>query len=175
MGVGLYQVFVETAPLDDEVELESLAGQLAGALNGSVFAKGAVIGTNASRRTLDMTCSVDLATDARAAIVLAANEFEAYLESFGLGGVRILHAEADPEVISHESTDALADLVTSTEAAEIVGVSRQRFNDLARRGGFPPAFGRIGKAIVYSRSGVQRWADARGSVEAPAIVPSLPR
>jgi len=157
----MYQVFLETAPLDEEVELERVSDQLVGSLNDSRLALGAVIGSNPHRRTLDMTCSIDAATDARTAIVLAASELDAHLEALGVAGVRILHAEADPEVIGHDSTDALGDLVTSTEAAEIVGVSRQRFNDLARRAGFPPAFGRIGKAMVYSRSAVQRWADAR--------------
>jgi hypothetical protein len=97
----MFEVYVESGPIDADVPLDPIADQLAGNLR--VIGRGALVGIDVSRRTLNFSCTVD-ATDARLAIIMAASEFEAHLELLGVIGVRIQHAEADPERVNTESS-----------------------------------------------------------------------
>jgi hypothetical protein len=96
----MYQVYVESGPIDDGVALDPIADQLAA--NLQVIGRGALVGIDVIRRTLNFSCTVD-ATDARLAIIMAASEFERHLDLLGVSGVRIQHAEADPERVNTES------------------------------------------------------------------------
>ncbi len=98
----MYQVYVESGPIDTDVALDPIADRLAG--NLQVIDRGALVGIDVIRRTLNFSCTVD-ATDARLAIIMAASEFEAHLDLLGVTGVRITHAEADPERVNTDSAD----------------------------------------------------------------------
>jgi hypothetical protein len=98
----VYQVYVESGRIDEEVSLDPIAEALAS--NLQVIGRGALVGIDVIRRTLNFSCSVD-ATDARLAIIMAASEFEAHLDLLGVTGVRITHAEADPVRVNTDSAD----------------------------------------------------------------------
>ena len=93
----MYQVYVESGAIDPEVALDPIADALAANLR--VIGRGALVGIDVIRRTLNFSCSVD-ATDARLAIIMASSEFEAHLDLLGVTGVRITHAEADRERVN---------------------------------------------------------------------------
>ena len=93
----MFEVYVESGAIEAGVALDPIADQLAGNLR--VIGRGALVGVDVIRRTLNFSCTVD-ATDARLAIIMAASEFEAHLELLGITGVRIQHAEADPERVN---------------------------------------------------------------------------
>jgi hypothetical protein len=97
----MYEVYVESGPIEHDVALDPIADQLAG--NLQVIGRGALVGIDVIRRTLNFSCTVD-ASDARLAITMAASEFEAHLELLGINGVRIQHAEADPERVNTASS-----------------------------------------------------------------------
>ena len=97
----MYEVYVESGPIEDEVALDPIADRLAG--NLQVIGRGALVGIDVIRRTLNYSCTVD-ATDARLAIIMASSEFEAHLELLGVNGVRIQHAEADPERVNTDAS-----------------------------------------------------------------------
>jgi hypothetical protein len=99
----MYQVYIESGPIADEVALDPIAEALA--VNLHVIERGALVGIDVIRRTLNFSCTVD-ATDARLAVVMASSEFEAHLDLLGVNGVRITHAEADPERVNTTSTAA---------------------------------------------------------------------
>jgi hypothetical protein len=96
----MFEVYVESGPIEAEVALDPTADRLAA--NLEVIGRGALVGVDVIRRTLNFSCTVD-ATDARLAIIMAASEFEAHLELLGVNGVRIQHAEADPERVNTDS------------------------------------------------------------------------
>ena len=98
----MYQVYVESGGIDAEVALDPIAEALAS--NLEVIGRGALVGIDVIPRTLNFSCTVD-ATDARLAIIMAASEFETHLDLLGVAGVRITHAEADPERVNTDSAD----------------------------------------------------------------------
>ena len=98
----MYQVYVESGAIEPEVALDPIADALAA--NLQVIGRGALVGIDVIRRTLNYSCTVD-ATDARLAIIMAASEFEAHLDLLGVTGVRITHAEADRERVNTDATD----------------------------------------------------------------------
>ena len=98
----MYQVYVESGAIDPEVALDPIADALAANLR--VIGRGALVGIDVIRRTLNYSCTVD-ATDARLAIIMAASEFEAHLDLLGVTGVRITHAEADRERVNTDAAD----------------------------------------------------------------------
>ena len=51
----------------------------------------------------------------------------------------------------------LEELLTGGEAAELLGVSRQRVGQLAEGESFPEPVGRVGNAIVWRRGDLERW------------------
>jgi hypothetical protein len=97
----MFEVYVESGPIEAEVALDPIADRLAANLH--VIGRGALVGVDVMRRTLNFSCAVD-AGDARLAIIMAASEFEAHLELLGINGVRIQHAEADPEWVNTDSS-----------------------------------------------------------------------
>ena len=97
----MFEVYVESGAIDAGVALDPIADQLAANLHA--IGRGALVGVDVFRRTLNFSCTVD-ATDARLAIIMAASEFEAHLELLGINGVRIQHAEADPERVNTDSS-----------------------------------------------------------------------
>jgi hypothetical protein len=97
----MYEVYVESGPIEADISLDPIADQLAG--NLQVVGRGALVGIDVVRRTLNFSCTVD-AADARLAIIMAASEFEAQLELLGVNGARIQHAEADPERVNTDSS-----------------------------------------------------------------------
>ena len=97
----MYEVYVESGPIADAVELDPIADALA--TNLRVIGRGALVGIDVIRRTLNFSCTVD-ASDARLAIVMASSEFERHLDLLGVSGVRIQHAEADPERVNTASS-----------------------------------------------------------------------
>jgi hypothetical protein len=97
----MFEVYVESGAIEAGVSLDPIADQLAANLR--VIGRGALVGVDVIRRTLNFSCTVD-ATDARLAIIMAASEFEAHLELLGINGVRIQHAEADPERVNTDSS-----------------------------------------------------------------------
>ncbi len=98
----MYQVYVESGAIDADVALDPIADALAS--NLQVVGRGALVGIDVIRRTLNFSCTVD-ATDARLAIIMAASEFETHLDALGVPGVRITHAEADPERVNTDAAD----------------------------------------------------------------------
>jgi prophage regulatory protein len=54
------------------------------------------------------------------------------------------------------------DLVGAHEIAEILGVSRQRVQQLARTAGFPQPVAVLAMGKVWVRSDVEEWAARRG-------------
>ena len=98
----MYQVYVESGRIDEDVALDPIAEALAS--NLQAIARGALVGIDVIRRTLNFSCTVD-ATDARLAIIMATSEFEAHLDLLGVTGVRITHAEADPERVNTDSAE----------------------------------------------------------------------
>ena len=98
----MYQVYVESGAIDPEVALDPIADALAANLR--VIGRGALVGIDVIRRTINYSCTVD-ATDARLAIIMAASEFEAHLDLLGVTGVRITHAEADRERVNTDATE----------------------------------------------------------------------
>ena len=97
----MYEVYVESGPIEAAVELERIADRLAGNLQAT--GQGVLVGIDEARRTLNFSCTVD-AGDARQAIVAASGEFEAQLGLLGVTGVRIQHAEADPERVNTDAS-----------------------------------------------------------------------
>jgi hypothetical protein len=97
----MFEVYVESGPIEDDLRLDPIADQLAANLH--VTGRGALVGVDVIRRTLNFSCSVD-ATDARLAVIMASSELEAHLELLGITGVRIMHAEADPERVDTSSS-----------------------------------------------------------------------
>src|ERR1700675_4201253 len=97
----MFEVYVESGPIEPGVALNPTADRLAPNLEG--IGRGALVGVDVIRRTLNFSCTVD-ATDARLAIIMAASEFEAHLDLLGITGVRIQHAEADPERVNTDSS-----------------------------------------------------------------------
>jgi hypothetical protein len=108
----MYEVYVESGPIEDEIALDPIADRLAG--NLQVIGRGALVGIDAVRRTLNYSCTVD-ASDARLAIIMASSEFAAHLEMLGVNGVLIRHAEADPERVNTEASQIRR--ATSTSGA----------------------------------------------------------
>lgn len=47
------------------------------------------------------------------------------------------------------------------EVAEILGVSRQRADQLARQAGFPQPLDEIRAGRIWRRADIERWAEAR--------------
>jgi hypothetical protein len=97
----MYEVYVESGPIEAGFALDPIADQLASNLHD--IGRPALVGLDVIRRTLNFSCTVD-ASDARLAVVMAASEFEAHLELLGVTGVRIQHAEADPERVNTDSS-----------------------------------------------------------------------
>ena len=97
----MYEVYVESGPIEDDIALDPVADRLAG--NLEVIGRGALVGIDVTRRTLNYSCTVD-ATDARLAIIMASSEFAAHLEMLGVNGVLIQHAEADPERVNTDAS-----------------------------------------------------------------------
>jgi hypothetical protein len=97
----MYEVYVESGPIEDDIALDPIADRLAG--NLEVIGRGALVGIDVVRRTLNYSCTVD-ASDARLAIIMASSEFAAHLEMLGVNGVLIQHAEADPERVNTEAS-----------------------------------------------------------------------
>src|SRR5947199_9179919 len=97
----MYEVYVESGPIEAGYPLDPIADQLA--CNVHDIGRPALVGVDVIGRTLNFSCTVD-ASDARLAVVMAASEFEAQLELLGLTGVRIQHAEADPERVQTDSS-----------------------------------------------------------------------
>jgi hypothetical protein len=97
----MYEVYVESGPIDAGYPLDPIADQLACNLHD--IGRPALVGVDVTGRTLNFSCTVD-ASDARLAVVMAASEFEAQLELLGVTGVRIQHAEADPERVNTASS-----------------------------------------------------------------------
>ena len=97
----MFEVYVESGAIDAGVALDPIADQLAANLHA--IGRGALVGIDVIRRTLNYSCTVD-ASDARLAIIMASSEFEAHLELLGINGVRIQHAEADPERVNTDSS-----------------------------------------------------------------------
>jgi hypothetical protein len=97
----MYEVYVESGPIEDDIALDPIADRLA--CNLQVIGRGALVGIDVTRRTLNYSCTVD-ASDARLAIIMASSEFAAHLEMLGVNGVLIQHAEADPERVNTEAS-----------------------------------------------------------------------
>jgi hypothetical protein len=97
----MYEVYVESGPIAAAVELDRIAELLAA--NLQVMGRGALVGIDEARGTLNFSCTVD-AGDARQAIALASGEFESQLGLLGVTGVRIEHAEADPERVNTDAS-----------------------------------------------------------------------
>jgi hypothetical protein len=154
----VYQVRIESSPIDEEVAVAFSSDGRPGAfqLADGAIASGAVIEFDSDRRSLNFECTIEAASDARLAILLAGSEFDKHLEELGAAGVRILNAEARPHGERMPMTEAPADFVTAAEAARIVGVDALRFRTLSRSTGFPGVCGHID---VYSRTAVRRWAE----------------
>ena len=53
-------------------------------------------------------------------------------------------------------------MVGVTEIGELLGVSRQRVDQLARSEGFPEPIGEIRAGRIWSRQAVEDWARANG-------------
>lgn len=53
--------------------------------------------------------------------------------------------------------EKLDDLVTGANAAKQLGISTQRLHQLAAREDFPPALGRIGRALVWRWDDIEQW------------------
>ena len=53
------------------------------------------------------------------------------------------------------------DLVGLHEIAEMVGVSRQRVDQLARQVGFPKPVAELKAGRIWRRRDIQRWINAR--------------
>jgi hypothetical protein len=97
----VFQVYVESGPIESEYELDRIADEFAANLptSESAAARGALVGIDETRRSLNFSCIVD-ANDARLAIIMAASEFEAHLDLLGVTGVCIHHAQADPDRVN---------------------------------------------------------------------------
>jgi predicted DNA-binding transcriptional regulator AlpA len=51
-------------------------------------------------------------------------------------------------------------LMTKTDVAAFLGVSRERVTQLAKRADFPASLGLVGKSLVWLRGDVEQWAKA---------------
>lgn len=56
-------------------------------------------------------------------------------------------------------------LMGVTEIAQLLGVSRQRVQQLAKTEGFPEPAARLVGAIIWNRADVERWARETGRIE----------
>lgn len=61
-----------------------------------------------------------------------------------------------------DSRVTLDELVTGSEAARRLGISRERVRQLAERADFPKPLGRVGNAIVWRWADLAAWNGARG-------------
>jgi predicted DNA-binding transcriptional regulator AlpA len=57
------------------------------------------------------------------------------------------------------------DLMGTTEVAELLGVSRQRADQLSRSEEFPAPVGEIAAGRIWLRSEVEAWARSSGRME----------
>jgi predicted DNA-binding transcriptional regulator AlpA len=53
-------------------------------------------------------------------------------------------------------------VVGAHEIAEMLGISRQRVNQMARERGFPKPFGRLRMGDVWRRNVIEQWARDNG-------------
>lgn len=86
--------------------------------------------------------SVLLATRAAIATVTAAARASGITPR--VTGVEII---TEAELDRRNATPSIPDLVTATEAAALLGVTRQRITELASQSGFPPAVGGAGRRL----------------------------
>lgn len=59
------------------------------------------------------------------------------------------------------------DLMGTTEIAELLGVSRQRADQLSRTDGFPEPVAEIAAGRIWLREDVEAWADRVGRSTPP--------
>ncbi|HEX7134428.1 MAG TPA: hypothetical protein VF228_17780 [Iamia sp.] len=59
------------------------------------------------------------------------------------------------------------DLMGTTEIAELLGVSRQRADQLSRTDGFPDPVAEIAAGRIWLRKDVETWADQVGRSTPP--------
>ncbi len=57
------------------------------------------------------------------------------------------------------------DLIGATEIAALLGVSRQRVNQLAHAEGFPKPVGKLRQARIWNREDVEAWARQTGRLK----------
>lgn len=53
------------------------------------------------------------------------------------------------------------DLVSQAEAADLLGLSRQRVTQLVEEGRAPRPAGKLRRGFVWERADVERWAEER--------------
>lgn len=56
------------------------------------------------------------------------------------------------------ATVTTLDLVSMAEAADLLGLSRQRITQLVDEGHVPPPVGRMRRGVVWTREQVEEWA-----------------
>jgi predicted DNA-binding transcriptional regulator AlpA len=53
----------------------------------------------------------------------------------------------------------------TSEIAKLLGVSRQRANQLAQREGFPEPIARLAAGPIWESADIERWAREAGRIE----------
>jgi predicted DNA-binding transcriptional regulator AlpA len=110
-------------------------------------------------QTIEATMTIDGPATPETAIRESFNEVAVALAGHTIrswtAGEAITTAEADRRL----DEPTIPDLVSGVEAAEILGVSRQRVHQLAAENPtFPPAVARLASGSVWLRSGVEGFA-----------------
>lgn len=149
------QVTLTAKPDDDAIE------NLAEALPGF-----AVITSDEQTGRVTITLTVDASTLRQAtdgALRAVTDAGRAVLGRADLLGVRVLTEE---DYRAEVERPARLDLVGSTEGGQLLGVSRQRFEELARtRPDFPPHVAELARGKVYTRASIEafdeRWERRR--------------
>lgn len=65
------------------------------------------------------------------------------------------------------SVRAVHHLVGAAEAAELLGVTRQRLHVLAKRPGFPEPVAVLAAGLIWEREAVEQWAREHGRAPRP--------
>jgi predicted DNA-binding transcriptional regulator AlpA len=65
--------------------------------------------------------------------------------------------------------DSRTELVTASDIARRLGVSRQRVNQLQAQTGFPQPIGVLAKSNIWRWSSIERWA-----IDTDRVLPDVP-
>lgn len=148
-----YTVEVRSTPVPD------VSDTMLDAFSGSLFKDRSVAGpapsADLATQTLSVLTAVD-ATDHSAALAKAIRAFQRALERAGADG------EVSEAKVYIDRGDDRDELLSGSDIARRLGITRQRVHQLASRGRFPSPLVAFGTVTVWRWGDISDWASVRG-------------